>query len=129
MKIAVAVSILCLFFFCGCSKDEGIAEIDIDFVWDTEHLNRSPEVHLKNVPEGVDRLKIYFYDDTASGHEHGGGILPYDGSGIIQAGAFKEFKGLTNLWGIPKIRATVKAFDKNGQLVGKGTITKNPPDQ
>ncbi len=132
MKIAIAVSILCLFFFCGCSKDytaEGIAKIDIDFVWDLKHLQRSPEVHLENVPEGVDRLRILFFDDTASDYEHGGGSLPYDGSGIIHAGAFKDFKGLTNLWGIPRIKVTVEAFNKNGELVGKGRITKKPPDQ
>ncbi len=132
MKIAIIVSILCVCVTCGCSKDntaEDIAKIDIDFVWDLKHLHRSPEVHLENIPEGVDSLRILFFDDTASDYEHGGGSLPYDGSRIIPAGAFTDFKGLTNLWGIPKIKVTVEAFNKQGELVGKGKITKKPPNQ
>jgi hypothetical protein len=53
---------------------------------------------------------------------------PTIGSGIIQAGAVKEFKGLSSLYGFPKIRVTVTAFLENGQVVGKGSITKKPPD-
>ena len=132
MKIAIAVSILFMFFCYGCSKDdktEGTTKIDIDFVWDLNHLARSPEIHMENVPEGIDRLTIYFYDVTANNYSHGGGSLPYDGSGIIPVNAFKDFKGLTNMFGIPKIKVTVEAFNKNGQLVGKGAITKEPPNQ
>ena len=132
MKIGITVSILCLFLLCGCSKsdtDENIAKIDIDFIWDLNHLARSPEIHLENVPEGVDRLTIYFYDVSANDYSHGGGSILYDGSGIIQTGAFKDFKGLTNMFGIPKIKVVAEAFNMNGQLVGKGTITKKPPEQ
>ena len=59
MKIAIAVSIL--FFYYGCSKEdtaESTAKIDIDFVWDLEHLARSLEIHRENVPQEVDRLTI-----------------------------------------------------------------------
>ena len=131
MKIVITVSILCLFFLCGCSKDDnadGLAKISIDFVWDLNHLARSPEIHLENVPKGVDRLTIYFYDVSANDYSHGGGSMHYDGSGSIQSGAFKDFKGLTNMFGIPKIKVTVDAFNKDGQLVGKGATTKIPPE-
>ena len=132
MRIGIAGAILCLFLFYGCSKDnaaEGVTTIGVDFVWDLKHLKRSPEVHLDNVPDGVEHIEVLFFDATASDFEHGGGSLSYDGSGIIPAGAFNDFKGLTNLWGIPKFKVTVAAFDKSGRLVGKGTITKKPPDQ
>ena len=132
MKTVITVSILCLFFLCSCSKadnDDGLAKISIDFVWDLRHLTRSPEIHLENVPEGVDRLTIYFYDVSANDYSHGGGSMHHDGSGIIQPGAFKDFKGLTTMFGIPKIKLTVEAFNKNGRLAGKGAITKKPPDQ
>ncbi|MBC2711373.1 MAG: hypothetical protein HGJ94_10370 [Desulfosarcina sp.] len=62
MKIVAAISILCLIFFYGCSKDdtaEGTAKIGIDFVWDLGHLKRSPEVHLENVPAGVDSRRLH----------------------------------------------------------------------
>ena len=136
MKFAVAISILGLIFFYGCAKDdtgEDIAEIGIDFVWDPEHIDRSPEVHLKNVPEGVDHIEINYYcDEMHDPHrERGGGSLPYDDSGIIPAGAFNSFSApRSNMMGILlKIRASVKAFSKDGQLVGKGTITKKPPNR
>ena len=135
MKNTIAISVLCLILFCGCSKDdtdEGIADIGIDFVWDLEHLNRSPEIHLKDVPKGADHLKINFFCDMMHDphRERGGGTLPYDGSGIIPAGTFDSFSIPKSLMGIMlETSATVKAFDKDGQLVGKGTITKKPPNK
>ncbi len=140
MKIVIAVSILCLIFLCGCPDDNTavdettvrMTEIGIDYVWDIEDLNRSPEVHLKNVPKGIDHIEINFYCDLL--HEphimRGGGKLPYDGSGKIPAGKINPFSAPMSFMGtILKMRATVKAFDKNGQLVGNGTITKKPPNQ
>ena len=132
MKIAIACSVLFIFFFCSCSNDdknESTTKIVIDFVWDLNHLARSPEIYLENVPEEVDRLTIYFYDVSANNYSHGGGSIPYDGSGIIPVNSFKDFKGLTNMFGIPKIKVTVDAFNKNGQLIGKGAVIKEPPSQ
>ena len=134
MKITPAVFLMFLIFFCGCSKDgsgENTAEIGVDFVWDLKHPNRSPEVHLENVPNGADRIRVLFFR-ASNEFELGGGSLPYDGSGVIQAGALKRFKGLrvgVVISGYAKTKVTVEAFDKNGQLVGEGTTTKNPPDE
>lgn len=131
MKIVLSVFILFLFNFCSCSKDdmvEDTTKIGVDFVWDLKHPERSPEIHLENVPVGVDHLQVQFFDATNK-FEHGGGSLLYDGSGTIPAGACKEFKGLDTLLGFPKFRVTVAVFNKNGELVGKGKITKSPPDQ
>jgi hypothetical protein len=130
MKIVPVIAIVLVWMYLGCSKDNTdnpITKIDIDVIYDTKNPRRSPEIHLKNVPEGVNHLQILFFDDSNK-WEHGGGNLPYDGSGIIQAGAVKEFKGLSSLYGFPKIRVTVTAFLENGQVVGKGSITKKPPD-
>ncbi len=140
MKIAIAISILCWILLWSCLDDdkakeetaESITEIGIDFVWNIADLNRSPEVHLKNVPEGVDRIEINFFCDLLhEPHiERGGGSLPYDGSGIIPAGKINPFSTPMSFMGtILKMRAIVKAFDKDGQLVGNGTITKKPPNQ
>ena len=119
---------------CGCPKEdpgEGIAEIVIDFRWDLENLNRSPEIRLQNIPEAADHIAINFFCDLMHDphRERGGGILPYDGSGIIPAGTFDSFSVPVGLMGIMlETRATVKAFDKGGRLIGKGTITKKPPN-
>ena len=135
MKITLAISILCIIFFFGCSKndrDDGSAEISIDFVYDIEHLNRSPEVHLKNVPAETDNIEINFICDLLlePNNERGGGSLPYDGSGIIPAGTFNPFHvPISHMGTILKLKATVEAFDKDSKLVGKGTVTQKPPNQ
>ena len=135
MKTAVAIPIFCLIFLCGCAEDDmvdGIAEIGIDLGWDLENLNRSPEVQLRNVPEETDHIAINFFCDTMHDphRDRGGGNLPYDGSGFIPAGTFDNFSVPKGLMGIVlETRATVKAFDKGGRLVGKGTITGIPPNQ
>ena len=135
LRIAAAISIFCLIFLCGCPKDDtakGIAEIGIDFDWDLENLNRSPEVRLQNVPQEADHLAINFFCDTMHDphRDRGGGNLPYDGSGFIPAGTFDNFSVPKGLMGIVlETRATVKAFYKGGRLVGKGTITSIPPNQ
>lgn len=131
MKIAAVAFMYLLLFLSACSQDTGVAgpaKINVDFVWDLKHPERSPEIHLENNPVGVDRLEIEFFDATNE-WEHGGGSIAYDGSGIIRAGALPQFKGLSSTWGFPKFRVTVEAFNKNGQLVGRGTITKSPPSQ
>ncbi|MFO7713599.1 hypothetical protein [Desulfosarcina sp.] len=130
MKTEAAVWIISLLLLCSCSVDnseKSIEKINVDFVWDLKHPQRSPEVHLGNTPKGTDRLQIEFIDATNE-WEHGGGNIPFDGSGTIQAGALKGFKGISSMWGIPKIELTVAALNKNGQVIGKGNIIKSPPD-
>jgi hypothetical protein len=103
-----------------------ISKIDVDFVWDLKQPQRSPEIHLKNIPKGTERFHFEFIDATNE-WEHGGGSISNDGTAIIKAGALKEFKGLSSTWGIPKIRPTVVAFNGDEQVLGKGTIAKQPP--
>jgi hypothetical protein len=88
-----------LFACSGQDADPNLPRIGIDFVWDLKHPNTSPEIHLKNVPAGVERLDISFWDAT-NHWEHGGGTVPYDDSGVIRAGAVKGFKGLSTSRGI-----------------------------
>ena len=130
MKTAAAAGIIFLLFFCSCSENSGrerIGDMTVDFVWDLKHPQRSPEIHLKNIPKGTERFHIEFFDAT-NNWEHGGGSITSDDTGIIQAGALKEFKGLSSTWGAPKIRLSVSAFNKDGHLIGKGEIVKQPPD-
>jgi hypothetical protein len=130
MKTVTAVGIIFLLFLCSCSENSGresIGNITVDFVWDLKHPQRSPEIHLKNTPKGTKRFHIEFIDATNE-WEHGGGSITNDDTGIIRAGALKEFKGLSSTWGTPKIRLSVVAFNKDGHLIGKGEIVKRPPD-
>ena len=129
MKTGIVVYIIFLLLFCSCSPDSGgqrIAEITVDFVWDLKKPQRSPEIHLRNIPTETSFLNLYFFDATNE-WEHGGGSVIYNGSGIIPAGTVNEFKGISSTWGVPDVRLTVKAFNKNNQLVGKGDVTKSPP--
>ena len=123
MKIATIIMFLFLFYGCSNSNTE---KIGVDFIYDKDHPRLSPEIHLDRVPSGVDYLEIQFMDAT-NNWEHGGGTIPYQGKDIIRQGAVKDFKGLSSTWGFPKFNVTVNAFDKNGNLIGKGEITKKPP--
>lgn len=130
MKAQLIFLIFILLILCGCSKDTAVndpAILDVDFIWDLKHPERSPEIHLKNIPQETARLDIAFFD-ASNEWEHGGGSIAYVGSGSIAAGALKGFKGLSSTWGIPKIRLSVDAFDSNSRLVAKGVITKSPPN-
>jgi hypothetical protein len=106
---------------------ESNENITVDFVWDLKHPQRSPEIHLKNIPKGTQRFHIEFIDATNE-WEHGGESIPNDGTGIIRAGALKAFKGLSSTWGTPKIRLSVAAINTDGHLIGKGEVVKSPPD-
>ena len=82
---------------------------------------------LYGISNETNRIDFHFFDATNE-WEHGGGSVMYDGSNIIPAGALSGFKGISSSWGIPKIRLVVQAFNKESQLVGKGIITKTPPE-
>ncbi|WP_319407660.1 hypothetical protein [uncultured Desulfosarcina sp.] len=129
MKTITFFGIVFLLFLYSCSEDSGhnIAKIEVDFVWELEDPQRSPEIHLSNIPNETNFLDFQFFDATNE-WEHGGGSVLYNGSSIIPAGTLSEFKGVSSTWGIPKIRLIVKAFNKNNQLIGKGAITKRPPE-
>jgi len=132
MKIVSVLFVCCLIIHGGCSKEntnnkDTVNEIEVDFVWDLKNLQRSPEIHLTNIPNDTSRLDFQFFDATNE-WEHGGGSVLYNGSSIIPAGALNGFKGLSSNWGVPKVRLIVEAFNNSSQLVGKGTITKSPPE-
>ncbi len=127
--IASIVLTVILFLCGGCSGNgpgNDIERIRVDFIWELGHSHRSPEIHLHSVPSGTERLDIQFYDATNE-WEHGGGSILYDGSETIPSGALKDFKGLSSVWGRPKIRLTVSAFNSKNGLIGKGTVTQKPP--
>jgi len=131
MKTASVICILFLTFLGGCSKedtDNSVGKIGVDFLFDLKDPKNSPEIHLNYVPPGTARLDVFFFDDTNK-WEHGGGSLPYNGSASIPVGAVKGFKGMDSGYGFMKMKVTIKAYNKNGQLIGKGVISKSPPDQ
>ena len=129
---SVRVFFILFFFICGgCTEgpnaEDFVDKIDTDFVWDLNNPNRSPEIHLSKIPNETNRIDLHFFDATNE-WEHGGGSVIYDGSSIIPAGALNGFKGISSSWGVPKIRLVVEAFDEESRLIGKGVITKTPPE-
>jgi len=97
-------------------------------VLDIENSWQSPEIRLKNVPKGVKSLQIQFFDDSAR-WDHGVGRLNYEGSGIIHAGAVKEYKGFSPTLGFPRVEVIVRAFNKDDQLIAKGAMIKGPIEE
>lgn len=131
MKLLSAFFVCCLIIHGGCSGEgtvkDTVNEIDVDFVWDLRNLHRSPEIHLNKIPNDTSRLDFQFFDATNE-WEHGGGSVRYDGSSIIPAGELDGFKGVSSTWGVPKVRLIVEAYNSSNRLIGKGTVTKSPPE-
>ncbi len=76
------------------------ASMDVSFEWSKENFcsNDNPEITVGRVPEQTNFLRVSLYNidnqhpDISVGHDHGGAFLPYDGSGVIPAGAISDTK-------------------------------------
>ena len=49
----------------------------------------NPVFSLVDVPDGTQFIRFKLVDKDAPGFDHGGGIVPYAGQAVIEAGAFK----------------------------------------
>lgn len=49
----------------------------------------SPKFTLKDVPEGTKFIQFKLVDRDATGFNHGGGVVKWDGTSAVPAGAFK----------------------------------------
>ncbi|MBU9698447.1 hypothetical protein GU927_011380 [Rhodobacteraceae bacterium HSP-20] len=69
---------------------------EIAFTWDGLKLCntgnaktvKSPAFTIKDAPEGTAFIKFRLVDRDVPSFNHGGGVVAYDGSGTVPAGAF-----------------------------------------
>ena len=121
--------VLLLLFGCACGESyPDAAVLVVDFSWkQTQNCSDiSPELNVQGLPEGTNTIDVDMWDLTNSYH-HGGGQVANDGTGVIPAGALKEYQGPCPTYGSPKYEFTVKALDKDGRVLGIGKKMKRFP--
>lgn len=72
--------------------------LPIEYAWSKEDhcVGESPEIKIGPVPAGTTMLDVEFVDldnwhpDPAVGYNHGGGKVPYTGSGVVPRGTFSK---------------------------------------
>ena len=94
------VSALLLVLCCaGCvggkRADNNSQAMEISFEWNGNAGSLSspnPEIFVKNVPPGTAFMDVRMRD-LNNPYDHGGGIVKYDGSGVIPAGSLSKYRG------------------------------------
>ena len=119
---------LCASFLTACSTTkvaDNLATIDVDYSWDKKYecTTLSPQINLSGVPQGTLELKISLRDLDSPQYRHGGGVVAYTGSNVIEEGALKNYEGPcppnTHRYVIK-----VKAVDDRGVIIGEGKLMK-----
>lgn len=129
MRPIFIVSVV-LVFFLGCTKDySNLPQIEVDFNWPEQNATVvSPEIKLKNVPEGTKELEINMFDLDNS-HNHGGGTVVYNGSNVIPERSLKKYQGPAPVFMTPLYEISVKAIDSDGEVIGFGKKSRKYPPE
>jgi|SRR5271165_2910013 len=102
--------------------------LGVDFSWaeTTACSTISPAFTVTNIPRGTKSLVFKLVDHNAPNFVHGGGQIPYSGSGRIPAGAFSynghvrlkalstPMNGLSALWMIQAARSSLRVLQRDG---------------
>lgn len=123
------VLLLMAVFFVSSVYSEP-AKLGVDFSWDgiKRCTGISPEIKVSNIPEGTISFKVQLRDLDAPDYNHGQGIVPNDGSGIIARKAVPNGFGVKNRYrgpcppsGAHNYEFTVSALDKDGNVLAVGS--------
>lgn len=127
-----ALSVTAIFMTaCQTTKmADTITPLSVDFSWDGSRAcsSRPPAFHITQIPPETQRLRFLMTDMDVPTFYHGGGTVPYDGSGQIAAGAF-SYKGPCPPSGSHRYRWTVSAIDANDTIIAQGETTKSFPPE
>ena len=126
MKKFVRWIILCMWvgmmFGCaGTPVSKNLVKMDVDFNWSSRSgcSAVSPQINLRNVPAGIQQIKVHMIDKQHAMFNHGGGELAYTGN-TLPEGALKNYYGPCPPNGSHDYEMTVDAVDANGVVVGRG---------
>ena len=117
----------------GCATTQvspDAVELTVDFAWQPSDrcASRSPEIRVANIPATTKTLYVKLRDRDVPNWNHGGGTVPYDGSGVIPAGALQNgYNGPCPPSGSHRYEFRVHAIDAAGVVVGIGKQTRNFP--
>ena len=129
MRSGFAVWVI-LSVLLGCAENySDLPQMSVDFIWPNQHKcfdRRSPEIMLQKIPGSTESFLINMAD-IDNHYNHGGGTFVFDGSTVIPEGALAEYQGPCPSYGSPRFRLTVKAINKNGEVIAFGEKTKKYP--
>ncbi len=114
-------------------KAENAQTMTVEFAWDGNGGSRtspSPQLNIGDIPDGTVKFKVKMRDLDRKQHNHGGGTVDNDGTGIIPVGALKQYNGPRP----PRKEVhtyvfTVSAIDANGDVIGEGTASRKYPEE
>lgn len=127
--VSVILGVIMVSFFWTGSAICDSAQLGVDFSWDgiRKCTGISPEIRVTNIPEGTISFQVTLKDLDVPDYNHGGGIVPNDGTGIIPKKALKadfdlknRYKGPCPPMGAHYYEFTVKAIDGNGNVLTEG---------
>lgn len=130
------VLIVCLVFFgflFGCVSAKispNAVDLKVKFSWKKTKKcsNYSPKILVSNIPKGTKSFNVKLKDFDAPDWNHGGGTVPFKGSGIIKAGALKSgYNGPCPPSGSHRYQFTVHVIDKDGVIIGIGKAVRKFP--
>ena len=105
--------------------------VRIQFSWAaTTPCSRTPPAFtITNIPKGTTYLVFKLTDHDAPNFVHGGGQIPYSGSGNVPAGAFGgSYTGPCPPQGVVHTyQWTVEAMDASNKVLAEGSATGRFP--
>jgi hypothetical protein len=102
----------------------------VNFTFSAKHKcsSVSPKITVTNVPAGTNKLKVVLVDRDVPTWNHGGGTVPFTGSGVISEGALKSgYNGPCPPSGSHTYEFKVKAIDAQGVIIGMGSKSQKFP--
>jgi len=107
--------------------------LEVRFSWaaTTPCSATPPAFTVTNIPKGTKYLVFKLADHDAPYFVHGGGQIPYSGSGSIPAGAFGDsYKGPCPPQGaVHTYEWTVQAMDESSKVLAEGSATARFPSK
>lgn len=128
LSLAAIAAAWMLIALHGPPAAAGSAYLGVSFKWQAsdECSSRSPAFTVSGVPGGTKYLRFKMVDLNVPDFPHGGGTVPYTGSGSIPAGAF-SYSGPCPPYGRHNYKWTVEALDAAGNTLATGTAVRPFP--
>ncbi len=105
------------------------AQMEVRFTWRgvAACSHAPPEFVITGVPAGTSVLRFELQDLQAPNYHHGGGIVRYQGSPAIRAGAFRYNGPCPPPGTRHAYRWTVQALATGGQVLSETSVTQAFP--
>lgn len=133
MKLLSCLAVGVLPLVAACSSvpvAKNAAQLAVGIEWTAQSgcSTVSPPIKLGNVPPEAKFIDVYMVDQDFTSFRHGGGMVAYDGSGLLKEGALKDYKGPCPQMGAHRYEFSIDALNADKSLiVGQGKTTLKYP--